>query len=127
MALLHMAANCSSPAYGAMLTRRPALLCSSPSPVHPTSPPLYLSCLRHGCLPASQACDVYGTAAALQPDSYSALYNWGVALSDIARIVRPQQPEEAYECLTAAAEKYARALDTNPANPQVRGGCWLWG
>ena len=70
-------------------------------------------------LSAAQACEVYGAAAQLQPTSYSALYNWGVALSDIARIVRPQQPEEAYECLTSAAQKYARALDANPANPQV--------
>ena len=72
-----------------------------------------------------QACEVYGTAAGLQPSSYSALYNWGVALSDIARIVRPQQAEEAYECLAAAAEKYARALEANPANPQASRGVGL--
>lgn len=29
------------------------------------------------------------------------------------------QPEEAYECLTAAAQKYSRALEANPANPQA--------
>ncbi len=45
-----------------------------------------------------QTCDLYESAAALRP-SYSALYNWGVALSDIARLVRDSQPAESLSCL----------------------------
>jgi hypothetical protein len=56
--------------------------------------------------------------------------NWAVALTDIARLVRAQQPGEAYECLTAAASKYAQSLAVLPDNPQVWGGVsdgWLRG
>ena len=45
--------------------------------------------------------------------------NWAVALTDIARLVRASQPEEAYECLTAAASKYAQSLAAQPDNPQA--------
>lgn len=44
-----------------------------------------------------------------------------MALTDIARLVRAQQPTEAYECLTAAASKYAQSLAVLPDNPQVGG------
>jgi hypothetical protein len=45
--------------------------------------------------------------------------NWAVALTDIARLVRAAQPEEAYECLQAAAHKYAQSLAVHPNNPQA--------
>lgn len=47
------------------------------------------------------------------------LYNWAVALSDCARIVRPQQPDEARELLGAAAAKYAASLEASPFSHQA--------
>eukprot|EP00887_Chlorella_sp_A99_P008101 scaffold12.g8101.t1 len=72
-----------------------------------------------------QACSVYCVASELPacpgaPAATALLhYNWAVALSDCARIVRPQQPDEARELLSAAAGKYARSLEANPFNPQA--------
>ncbi|EFN55727.1 hypothetical protein CHLNCDRAFT_134051 [Chlorella variabilis] len=61
-----------------------------------------------------QAAEVYMEASQLQGGRHAAaLYNWAVALTDIARLVRAQQPEEAYECLAAAASKYAQSLAAN--------------
>lgn len=51
--------------------------------------------------------------------------NWAVALTDIARLVRGQQPDEAFECLSAAAHKYALSLAVHSDNPQARAGR-LW-
>ena len=36
--------------------------------------------------------------------------NWAVALTDIARLVRAQQPEEAYECLTGGCTARGHAV-----------------
>lgn len=36
----------------------------------------------------SQACAAYEAAAAARPNASAALYNWGVALSDLARVLR---------------------------------------
>lgn len=66
-----------------------------------------------------RACDVYGRAAAIRPGHPQLLYNWGVALSDIAQIVRPQQPDEAAGCLLAAAGKYELAIKGDPRNTQA--------
>ncbi|KAL4436939.1 hypothetical protein ABPG75_004078 [Micractinium tetrahymenae] len=72
-----------------------------------------------------QAAEVYMEASTLQGGRHAAaLYNWAVALTDIARLVRAQQPDEAYECLTAAASKYAQSLAAHPDNPQA---CNNWG
>lgn len=43
-----------------------------------------------------------------------------MALTDIARLVRAQQPEEAFEYLSAAAHKYAQSLAVHSDNPQAR-------
>ena len=67
-----------------------------------------------------QACGRYEAAWRLQHASHAALYNWGVALSDMARLVKRTDEHEAYQCLLKAAEKYATSLHWNPNNPQVR-------
>ena len=55
----------------------------------------------------------------MRQTSHAALYNWGVALSDIARVVKPADKEQAHRYLQEAAEKYAMSLQWNPNNPQV--------
>ncbi|KAI3425968.1 hypothetical protein D9Q98_007936 [Chlorella vulgaris] len=73
----------------------------------------------------NQAAEVYMEASRLQGGRHAAaLYNWAVALTDIARLVRAQQPDEAYECLTAAASKYAQSLAVHSDNPQANNN---WG
>ena len=67
-----------------------------------------------------QACDSYEAAHALQPASHAALYNWGVALSDMARHLRAVNPGASYDFLLAATDKYGQSLKWNPNNPQVR-------
>lgn len=66
-----------------------------------------------------QACAKYEAAAALNPTSHTALYNWGVALSDLARILKESSPDEAVSCLQQASQRYAEALDCQPGNPQA--------
>lgn len=67
-----------------------------------------------------RACEVYGKANDVR-DGRSAvvLFNWAVALSDIARLARPQAPGEAAEYLSAAALKYSAAVAIDPLNPQA--------
>jgi hypothetical protein len=64
-----------------------------------------------------QACTRYEAAWRLRESSHAALYNWGVALSDLARV--GEGPART-DFLLAAAEKYAESLKWNPNNPQVR-------
>ncbi|KAG2453019.1 hypothetical protein HYH02_002354 [Chlamydomonas schloesseri] len=66
-----------------------------------------------------QACELYACAAAVRPSSHSALYNWGVALSDMARLLKESDPDQALSCLQQATHKYAGALDLQPGNPQA--------
>ena len=66
-----------------------------------------------------QACDKYHEAWQLQVNSHAALYNWGVALSDMAHLEKKAEHDTAYHCLLAAAEKYALSLFYSPNNPQV--------
>jgi hypothetical protein len=67
-----------------------------------------------------QACDSYEAAHALRPASHAALYNWGVALSDMARHLKAVNPGASYDFLLAATDKYGQSLKWNPNNPQVR-------
>eukprot|EP00891_Asterochloris_glomerata_P005577 jgi/Astpho2/5577/Aster-02833 len=67
----------------------------------------------------NQACGRYEAAWRLQHASHAALYNWGVALSDMARLVKRTDEHEAYQCLLKAAEKYATSLHWNANNPQA--------
>ena len=67
-----------------------------------------------------QACDSYEAAHKLRPASHAALYNWGVALSDMARLLKAVNPGASYDFLLAATEKYGRSLEHNPNNPQAR-------
>ena len=55
----------------------------------------------------------------MRATSHAALYNWGVALSDMARVVKSADKEGARQCLEEAAEKYAMSLAWNPNNPQA--------
>jgi Tfp pilus assembly protein PilF len=66
-----------------------------------------------------QACKQYEAAVSLKPNSHTALYNWGVALSDLARALRPLNPHEATACLHVASQKYAASLQFSPKNPQA--------
>ena len=66
-----------------------------------------------------QAAGRYEAAWVLRNRSHAALYNWGVALSDCARVVKPADRDEAHALLKQAAEKYAMSLRWNPHNPQV--------
>lgn len=92
--------------------------------------------------PALQACEVYGAAAALQPDAFSALYNWGVALSDIARIVRcvgggstagfmvssrlgQRQPTSSGHVKQHTACAAPRAANDGLGRQEAGGTCWL--
>ena len=66
-----------------------------------------------------QACDKYHEAWQLYNSSHAALYNWGVALSDMAHLEKQTEEDTAYHCLLAAAEKYALSLFYSANNPQV--------
>ncbi len=68
-----------------------------------------------------QACERYEAAWRLREASASALYNWGVALSDMSRVVKGGDRAAAHDYLLSAAEKYATSLRWNPNNPQVGG------
>lgn len=56
---------------------------------------------------------------ALKPSSHAALYNWGVALSDLARAIKGADPREATAALHLASQKYAQSLQLHPRNPQA--------
>jgi hypothetical protein len=66
-----------------------------------------------------QACERYEAAWKLRGSSHSALYNWGVALSDLSRVVKENDRAAALTYLLSAAEKYSLSLKWNPNNPQV--------
>jgi Flp pilus assembly protein TadD len=66
-----------------------------------------------------QACSRYKAALQLKPNSHAALYNWGVALSDLARAVKPTSPAEAVAALHLASQKYAESLQLHPRSPQA--------
>ena len=66
-----------------------------------------------------QACDQYRASGSLRPSSHAALYNWGVALSDLARGLKEVEPARAQQCLRLASHKYAEALRWQPGNPQA--------
>ena len=68
---------------------------------------------------ATQACECYEAAGRLREWSHAALYNCGVALSDMARAAGPGDAAAAQYLLGAAA-KYATSLKWNPNNPQAR-------
>ena len=70
-----------------------------------------------------QACDRYKAAWNLKQSSSSALYNWGVALSDMSRVLKTTDRATANGLLTEAAEKYATSLQWSANNPQVSHTC----
>ena len=61
----------------------------------------------------------YQAAWKLQPSSHAALYNWGVALSDLARVVKAAQKDSAHSYLQQAGDKYQMSLKLHPHNPQA--------
>ena len=71
------------------------------------------------CPPASPDGPDGPAVPAALPVPHLTADNWAVALTDIARLVRAAQPDEAYECLQAAAHKYAQSLEVHPNNPQA--------
>lgn len=66
----------------------------------------------------AKACEKYESALSHQPASHAALYNWGVALTDLARCVR-DRPGQARSCLNLASRKYAEALTHQPGSVQA--------
>lgn len=66
-----------------------------------------------------QACERYDEAVQVHPGAASALYNWGVALSDLAHAAHTSNPQAAKACLEAAAARYAAALAAQPGNTQA--------
>ena len=70
-----------------------------------------------------QACSSYETACVLRPASHAALYNWGVALSDMAHHMGGTDRDASYNHLLASAEKYGLSLKWNPRNPQASQQC----
>ena len=76
-----------------------------------------------------QACSRYEAAWRIREGSAAALYNWGVALSDMAHAVRGGGTGygDAADLLLVAAEKYGASLKWNPNNPQVGDAvCTQW-
>ena len=70
--------------------------------------------------PKLQACERYEAACRLRGGSHAALYNWGVALSDLARHARGSgDADAAQQFLLASAQKYGQSLKWNPNNPQA--------
>lgn len=66
------------------------------------------------------ACEVYKRASDLQPGRTAVvLFNWAVALSDIARLARAHSADDAAQYLGTAAVKYAAAVAIDPENPQA--------
>ena len=61
-------------------------------------------------------------AATCPAGSDSGRRSWGVALSDMARVLRSVDKAGAAAYLMAAAEKYAASLRWQPSNPQARAG-----
>lgn len=57
-----------------------------------------------------QACNKYHEAWQLQNSSHAALYNWGVALSDMAHLGTRTEDAAAYHCVLTVADKYALSL-----------------
>jgi hypothetical protein len=55
----------------------------------------------------------------VKPTSHAALYNWGVALSDLARCIKATDPKESTAALHLASQKYAQSLQLHPRNPQA--------
>ncbi|KAH7623818.1 hypothetical protein Ndes2526B_g01065 [Nannochloris sp. 'desiccata'] len=66
------------------------------------------------------ACEVYKAANDLQNGTNAMIFfNHAVALSDLARLSKPDSPGEAVEYLSTAAIKYAAAVSLDPNNPQA--------
>jgi hypothetical protein len=67
-----------------------------------------------------QACQNYEIAWSLRNNSHACAYNWGVALSDLAKHHRLLgNLQEAETEMLDAAHQYAVSLKWNPNNPQV--------
>lgn len=68
----------------------------------------------------TQACQKYDAACSLQSGSHACAYNWGVALSDLAKHHRASEELlEAEAKLIESAQMYAASLKWNPNHPQV--------
>ena len=66
-----------------------------------------------------EASESYGAALQICRGAHAVLYNWGVALTDLARLAKMSGSPEHRNYLSAAGEKYAAALRWNPRNPQA--------
>jgi tetratricopeptide (TPR) repeat protein len=66
-----------------------------------------------------EASESYGAALAICRSAHAVLYNWGVALTDLARLAKMSGSPEHRNFLNAAGEKYAAALRWNPRNPEA--------
>lgn len=55
----------------------------------------------------------------LRPGFHAALYNWGVALSELAGLVKTSDPPRSVYYLHEASQRYAESMEENPTNPQA--------
>lgn len=68
----------------------------------------------------NSACEVYKLANDLQQGKAAIVpFNWAVALSDVARLTRGRDSDEAKEYLVAASRSYKAALSIDPCSAQA--------
>ena len=68
--------------------------------------------------------DKYRQALEIKPDYHEALYNWGNALADLARLVAEEDAEAARQYYEQAGEKYQQAADIKPDDAEA---LYNWG
>ncbi|CAD7705277.1 unnamed protein product [Ostreobium quekettii] len=66
-----------------------------------------------------EACDRYSRALEIRPSFHAAQYNWGVALSELAGLMKRADGHQALYHLHDAALRYSQSLQGNPNNPQA--------
>ena len=71
-----------------------------------------------------KACEQYDEALELRPKFHAALYNWGVALSELSSLWKSEDSQRALYFLHLASQKYAESIKECSNNPR---GLNNWG
>ena len=69
-----------------------------------------------------QACAAYEAAAAVRPNASAALYNWGVALSDLARVLKAAASTAAQHQHQLQQQQQQQAPGVTPSKGTTAGG-----
>lgn len=69
-----------------------------------------------------QACAAYEAAAAVRPNASAALYNWGVALSDLARVLKAAASTAAQHQHQLQQQQQQQAPSVTPSKGTTGGG-----